>query len=170
MSLKEESTNNIIDSSKATLSFPILRRGIWARKTKNNPMRREKSTQCGIVKFFSVVTLNALYRKMKLIQDISIEITNDVWHLRSSPYRESPCIMCIVIKKHKVIFEPSKTFNRRCPQVTMHYLKGEKCLGNRTRESSLTCLPFWHATQIDEAVPLCVHGIAKFESNCDRDW
>jgi len=83
-------------------------------------MSEEERASRRIVKFTSIITLDAFDGATKLSPYIGKEICQSGKGLRLEPQRESPEKMRMIIKNNKIIFIPRHTMNRRGPQITVN--------------------------------------------------
>lgn len=68
--LKQEGTQNVIDGAKGTFCFAILLRSIWTQYVECNTMGEKNCVGLTIIKFMTIIALDALYRGAQLRENI----------------------------------------------------------------------------------------------------
>jgi hypothetical protein len=64
--LKQQGADHIIDGVKSTLSFTVLRKGVWVGHPQDDPIGSKECTGGGIVELTTVVTLDSFDGVAKL--------------------------------------------------------------------------------------------------------
>jgi hypothetical protein len=82
-----------------------------------------EGTGVGVVKLTPVVALDSLHSSPELCGHIRKEISKCAKRVRFESKRESPQIMCVIIKYNQVILISRNTGDRRCPQITMYKIE-----------------------------------------------
>ena len=80
--MDKQAANTVIERSNDLLSFTILRRSIWTRKSDSNAMLSEISSESMIVKFLTIVSLERNQRELELGTDIGMEGQQASIHIR----------------------------------------------------------------------------------------
>ena len=65
--MNKQGAKNIIDGAKRAFCFTVLRGCIGARKAKEYAKRKKESAIVSFIKFTSIVTLNKVYWKTKVV-------------------------------------------------------------------------------------------------------
>lgn len=95
--LKKKGTNNIIDSTKRTFSFAILRRGVGTRKTEKNAMVKKEGVIFNIIKFTTIITLYEANREKEVHRNISLKIEKEGVNVGFVAERKGPDKVCEII-------------------------------------------------------------------------
>jgi hypothetical protein len=121
--LKEKGTNNIIRSAKHAFGLAILLGGVWAGHAEVDTMGKKESMSGGIVKFTTIVALEALNGSAELGGNKREKARNSAERVGFEAERKSPQVMRTIIENGKVIFEAGDTRNWRSPKITVYEIK-----------------------------------------------
>jgi hypothetical protein len=97
-SLKQQRAEHIIDGSKRTSGFTVLRRGVWVGHPQDNPTRGKECTGGGIVEFMTVVTLDGFDGASKLRGNKDKKIWQCERSARFNAQRKSSHKIWVIIK------------------------------------------------------------------------
>jgi len=83
-------------------------------------MGEEERAGLRIIKFTTVIALDALDGGAKLRANVSKKIRKCRKRLGFEAERKSPNVVRTIIKNNKIIFVSRHTNNRRCPKITVY--------------------------------------------------
>ena len=95
--LKKKGTDNIIDSTKRTFSFAILRRSVGTRKTEKNAMVKKEGAIFNIIEFTTIITLDEANREKEVYRDVSLKIEKEGVNVGFVAERKSSDNVCKII-------------------------------------------------------------------------
>lgn len=119
-SLEEKGTHNVVNGAKNAFGLAILGGGVGTGHSEKSAVSEEERASRRIVKFTSIITLDAFDGAAKLSGHIGKEICQSGKSLGLEPQRESPEKVRVIIKNSKIIFIPRHTVDRRGPQITVN--------------------------------------------------
>jgi hypothetical protein len=91
--LKQQSTNNVVGGAQHTLSFTILRTGVWVGHLEVHTMSKEKVPRGEVVEVTPIITLDALNRAAELSDDKRKELHDSQKGVRLQAQRKSPRVV-----------------------------------------------------------------------------
>ena len=95
--MKKKGTDNIIDSTKRTFSFAVLRRSVGTRKTEKNAVVKKEGMIFNIIKFTTIITLYEANREKEVHGDVSLKIEKENVNVRFVAERKDPRKVCKII-------------------------------------------------------------------------
>lgn len=117
--LNEQGAEYIIRGAKGALSLAILRRGVWAGKSKDNAMLEKQVAIASVVKFSAIVTLKKSNGCGEMGRDKLLKLHKNAMNIRFGLKRKRPHVVSEIINHNQIIFVSRHTENRGRPNITM---------------------------------------------------
>lgn len=102
--LEKEGAKHIVRRANRPLGFAVLLGSIWAGHVECSTIKKKELTSGGIIKFSTVVTLDALNGGVELRANIPTEVRESRESLGLRMKRKSPKKMRAVVQNDKIIF------------------------------------------------------------------
>lgn len=106
--------DNVVESAKDMLGFPVLLGRVGTRQSKMNGVMSIEG-EGDVHKLFAIVCLNRLKGTLKLSANISMKRDKGVVNIGFPSKRKGPTKVREIIDNDKVILKTRWTLNRRCP-------------------------------------------------------